>query len=131
MKNIFDPKEFNFKESIHYPEIHDFFGGKTFVKAIAEHNNGKDHFYFYRAIKIPIKSFASDERYLIYSGVFKKGQPLSREDYPKEVYDGLIFSKEFGEQLLMNLLGTLSTESVLTEGKSRLHMNCCYLDKKD
>lgn len=63
MKNIFDPKEFNFKESIHYPEIHDFFGGKTFVKAIAEHNNGKDHLYWYKAIKISVKDFASDERY--------------------------------------------------------------------
>ena len=130
MKNSLDPKDFNFHESSNYPEIHDFFGPNTFIKTIADMNNGKDHFYWYQAIKVPSDNSLNDERYTIYSGVFTKGKSMTKSEWPRTVYLGLISGKEFARDLLCNLLGTLSSASVAKEGMERKDMYCLYKSHK-
>ena len=123
MKNSLDPKDFNFHESSNYPEIHDFFGPNTFIKTIADMNNGKEHFYWYQAIKVPSENLLDDKRYTIYSGVFTKGKSMTKSEWPRTVYLGLISSKEFARDLLSNLFGTLSSASVDKEGVERTYMH--------
>ena len=131
MKSSLNPKDFNFHESSNYPEVHDFFGPNTFIKTIADMNNGKEHFYWYQAITVPsANSLTNDERYTIYTGVFTKGKSMTKSEWPRTVYLGIISSKEFARDLLSHLFGLLDSASVDKEGVERTEMHCLYKSHK-
>lgn len=125
MKYVLNPKDFKFNDSVNYPELHDFFGRKTFIKATGEHLHSEvgDHAFWYTAIT---PNTYEDDRFTIYKGLFFKGKQIKKSDWPTEVYSGVISTESFAKDLLCNLLATHKSETVQTHGVERLEMECLY-----
>lgn len=125
MKYLLNPRDFKFNDSINYPEIHDFFGSKTFVKVTGEHLHKEigDHAFWYTAITL---NAYGDDRHVVYKGVFFKGKKIQKLDFPTNVYSGVVSTASFAKELLCNLLATVRVETVLTDGVDRLEMECLY-----
>ena len=124
MKYELNPEDFNFHPSSLYPELGDFFGPNTYVKAIA--GGDKLPHYWYVAIKFNNSSVFPDDRVKIYSGSFTKGKVIEQNAWPKLDYLGLISSNSFAIDLLSHLLGTLTIDSVHTTGRERVFARCLY-----
>lgn len=119
---MIDFNSYHFHPSEYYPEIRDFFGPHTVVKAIAA---GDGH-YWYVAIKIRNPSH-NDDRYEVYGGTFTKDKAIERREWPRTEFLGLISTPSFAEELLKHLMGTLKNDNVQTVGKERLEAKCLYI----
>jgi hypothetical protein len=124
----FEPAKYGFHDVVDYPELDDYFGNpQTYVKCTSYHCNGREEFYWYTVITDRSNNLIGDDRFEIYSGVFTKGKRITRNEYPRTVYLGLINSEEFAYNLLTNLFGTLKVDSVTKEGILRLNSQCLYI----